>query len=176
VLTKPIDPDLLFQTLAKWLQAPDLQALPAPGQKKATTSMVATPAVAPITKLELPPVGDLPVWDASALTRIVGDKPEAHARLLAKYLLTAQETVAAIQRAAEAGQWTLVADQAHKLKSSSRSVGAMQLGALCEGLERSGRGNQADLCGLLVQAVAQSYAQMQARLADQSPPSRPPST
>jgi HPt (histidine-containing phosphotransfer) domain-containing protein len=87
--------------------------------------------------------------------------------LLDKYLLTAGETVTALRACADADQWTGVADQAHKLKSSSRSVGAMQLGALCESLERAGRGNKADLCAVLVQSVEQSFAQVLARITAQ---------
>jgi HPt (histidine-containing phosphotransfer) domain-containing protein len=61
-----------------------------------------------------------------------------------------------------------VADQAHKLKSSSRSVGAMQLGALCESLEHAGRENKVDLCGVLLHSVAQCYVQVLAHIAEKS--------
>ena len=167
VLTKPIDPDLLFMTLAKWLHEP-YQHSEAPKMQSTTTTptMPKTPTD-PTVKPEHADVSALPVWDASALTRIVGDNPAAHVRLLDKYLLTAKETVASIRSSADGGQWIAVADQAHKLKSSSRSVGAMQLGALCESLEHAGRGNKADLCEALVQSVTQHYAQVQARIAEQ---------
>jgi HPt (histidine-containing phosphotransfer) domain-containing protein len=128
---------------------------------------VPQPPAGPTVKPAQPDVSALPVWDASALTRIVGDNPEAHARLLDKYLLTAKETVATICSSADGGQWIAVADQAHKLKSSSRSVGAMQLGALCESLEHAGRDNKADLCEALVQSVTQYYALVQAHIAEQ---------
>jgi HPt (histidine-containing phosphotransfer) domain-containing protein len=161
VLTKPIEPDLLFLTLAKWLHDPYSQpVLP-------MAPMAPKESVAPTVKLELPDVSALPVWDASALTRIVGDNPSAHARLLDKYLSTARETVAAIRSGRDGGQWTAVADQAHKLKSSSRSVGAMRLGALCEGLERAGRDSKVELCEVLVQSVMQNFEQVQARITEQ---------
>jgi HPt (histidine-containing phosphotransfer) domain-containing protein len=122
--------------------------------------------IASTVKLELPDVSAMPVWDASALIRIVGDNPAAHARLLDKYLSTARETVAAISSSGGSGQWTAVADQAHKLKSSSRSVGAMQLGALCESLERAGRDSKSELCAVLVQTVVQNFEQVQARITE----------
>jgi HPt (histidine-containing phosphotransfer) domain-containing protein len=114
-----------------------------------------------------PDVHALPLWDPSALTRIVGDNPAAHARLLDKYLLTAGETVATMRSCADEANWAGVAEQSHKLKSSSRSVGAMQLGALCESLEQAGRGNEAPLCAMLVQLAARSYAQVLARITEQ---------
>jgi CheY-like chemotaxis protein/HPt (histidine-containing phosphotransfer) domain-containing protein len=158
VLTKPIEPDLLFLTLARWLRDPGAHTEPATRP---------TDADAPSVKSAQADVSALPVWDANALTRIVGDNPAAHARLLDKYLLTASDTVATMRSCADAVQWTGVADQAHKLKSSSRSVGAMKLGALCESLERAGRGNKADLCAVLVQSVEQSYTQVLARITAQ---------
>jgi signal transduction histidine kinase/CheY-like chemotaxis protein len=167
VLTKPIDPDLLFLTLAKWLREPYRHSVAPLWQSTPTTPTVPQPPAVPMVKSRQPDVSALPVWDASALTRIVGDNPTAHARLLDKYLLTAKETVAAIRSNADGGQWIAVADQAHKLKSSSRSVGAMQLGALCESLEHAGRGNKADLCEALVQSVTRYYALVLARITEQ---------
>ena len=87
--------------------------------------------------------------------------------MLDKYLLTAGETVATMRSCADEANWAGVAEQSHKLKSSSRSVGAMQLGALCESLEQAGRGNEAPLCAMLVQLAARSYAQVLARITEQ---------
>ncbi len=156
VLTKPIDPDLLFMTLAKLLRPRHASTTESKGPMDPRTPLKAQP--------ELPDISAFPAWDAQALTRIVGDNPAAHVRLLDKYLLTAHDTLDTLRKAAEAGQWTGVADQAHKLKSSSRSVGAMQLGALCERLEQAGRENKVELCKLLLESVTQAYAQVQVRI------------
>ena len=164
VLTKPIEPDLLFMTLAKWMRETYPPSVPPVITE--TPTLPAMP-VTPTIKPEQPDVSAFSVWDSGALARIVGDNPAAHARLLDKYLLTTKETVAALCGFADASQWTAVADQAHKLKSSSRSVGAIQLGALCESLEHAGRDNKVDLCLVLVQSVAQSYEQVLARIAEQ---------
>jgi CheY-like chemotaxis protein/HPt (histidine-containing phosphotransfer) domain-containing protein len=162
VLTKPIEPDLLFLTLARWLHATGPISVPPARQ-----------AVAEVPGIQPAPadVSALPVWDASALTRIVGDNRAAHARLLDKYLLTAGETLTTLRSCADACQWTDVADQAHKFKSSSRSVGAMQLGALCESLERAGRGNGGDLVATLVQSVEQCFAQVRSQISAHRPAS-----
>jgi HPt (histidine-containing phosphotransfer) domain-containing protein len=110
------------------------------------------------------------MWDSSALTRIVGDNPAAHARLLDKYLLTAGQTVDTMRNCADEANWNTLAEQAHKLKSSSRAVGAMQLGALCESLEHAGRANKVNLCAVLVHSVARSFAQVQERIAQACKP------
>jgi CheY-like chemotaxis protein/HPt (histidine-containing phosphotransfer) domain-containing protein len=155
VLTKPIEPDLLFLALAHWLQA-----IGPPSVPLARRAVSEVPGIQPVPA----DASALPVWDARALTRMVGDNQAAHARLLDKYLLTAGETLATLRSCANACQWTGVADQAHKLKSSSRSVGAMQLGALCETLERAGRGSSGDQCATLVQSVEQCFAQVQSQI------------
>jgi hypothetical protein len=43
----------------------------------------------------------------------------------------------------------------------------MQLGALCESLERAGRDSKAELCEVLVQSVVQNFAQVQSRITEQ---------
>ena len=155
VVTKPIDPDRLFLVLARWLRAPQQS-------RQAAATAPAPSFFRPV----LPDAAELPVWDEAALARIVGNNPAAHARLLNKFRHTAHEAVLAIQSGAAAGQWAAVADQAHKLKSSARSVGAMQLGALCDTLEHEGRGKDAVACMALVQAVGQSYVQVQAHIGE----------
>ena len=146
VVTKPIDPQHLFLTLARWLRDPYQ-----PGVAPAGAAVLTQPAQ--------PDAMAQPAWDDAALSRIVGNNPAAHGRLLDKFLLTAREAVATIQSLAAGGQWAAVADQAHKLKSSARSVGAMELGTLCDALEHEGRGKEAAVCVALVQAVVQSYVQ-----------------
>ena len=158
VLTKPIDPDRLFLTLAHWMREPGSpSAVPIEPMAAAAPKLMPAP----------PDVHAFALWDNGALKRIVGDNPAAHARLLDKYLLTAGETVATLRACADEANWIGVAEQAHKLKSSSRSVGALQLGALCERLEHAGRGSEAQLCAVLAQSVARSYAQVLARITEQ---------
>ena len=77
----------------------------------------------------------LPVWDQSALIRIVGANPALHQRLLAKFLHNAIEQLASINVAAQAGDVVKTGLLAHTLKSAARTVGAMQLGELCQIIE-----------------------------------------
>jgi HPt (histidine-containing phosphotransfer) domain-containing protein len=113
--------------------------------------------------MELPlPVPDLPLWDPDALQRVVGDKRATQTRLLEKYLQSTQEIVTALGDAADTSQWTAMVELAHKLKSSSRAVGAMRLGGLCDALEHAGRAAHSSECLALATQVAQGFAEVRA--------------
>ena len=99
----------------------------------------------------------LPLWDASALARAVGDNPAVKKRLMGKYLESAAATVSAIASSVARGDWQVAAEQSHRLKSSSRAVGAVRLGALCEALEREGRAGNGAGCAPLAQAVRAGF-------------------
>jgi len=142
VLTKPIDPEQLFATLADHLSAE--QGSPQP---------VAVPAVA-VAQV------DLAVWDAAVLQRTVGANVAIHRKLLLRFLHDARELHVAIDRAVAQGRYKDAADHAHKLKSSARTVGAMRLGASCQALEdasRAGDGPAGDAAVLqLTRALEQA--------------------
>jgi HPt (histidine-containing phosphotransfer) domain-containing protein len=105
----------------------------------------------------------LPVWDETALQSIVGDNVETLARLLDKYLLSAGKTIASIHEAVAMARLSDAADLAHKLKSSSRAVGAMRLGSLCEKLEQATRVPSGETCQQLAELIVQGFAEFQAR-------------
>jgi len=92
---------------------------------------------------------EFPVWDATALTRMVGDNPDMHRRLLEKFLVKAQEQVAAILSAAGSGDAATVGSVAHTFKSAARTVGAMQLGELCQQMEMAGKAGDGPACSAL---------------------------
>lgn len=97
------------------------------------------------------------VWDSTTLSRLVGDNPTMHHRLLEKFLCSAQEQVAAIGSAAVTGETNMVGDIAHKLKSAARTVGAIQLGELCQQLETAGRAGDEQACNTLVEHLGKSF-------------------
>jgi CheY-like chemotaxis protein/HPt (histidine-containing phosphotransfer) domain-containing protein len=158
VVLKPVEPDVLYVTLARWM---------GPAHRRSEGERAAR---APAVAFKLPPAEPakdpdaLPEWDDTALTRIVGNSAAAHARLLSKYQVSARDIVDNMQRCAAQAQWSQCADLAHKLKSSSRSVGAMRLGALCEALERAGRSSNGAACDALVRSVVAAYTVVDARI------------
>ncbi len=92
---------------------------------------------------------DLAVFDSGMLTRMVGDNPAIHASLLKKFLDNAQLRKASLQAAWRDSDLATVGQEAHSLKSAARSVGAIQLGQMCEALEHAGKAGDAAVAGTL---------------------------
>ena len=136
VVTKPINPPLLFATLAKVLAGTRdvASALPA-SDGPACAGPEAT--------------GPTPLWDAQALTRTMGNFPAIHKRLLAHFRLDSESYREQIALAVDQSRFADAAEVAHKFKSSARTVGAMRLGDLCEFLEKAGLSGDHHVCRTL---------------------------
>ncbi len=142
-LTKPVLLHLLKAAIAKWLPRADGDAAfaafadelrAAPGRDQAAAEM-----------------------DLRVLKGLVGDDPEILRELLVEYRISAGRLATELQAARAADDLRRIGAIAHKLKSSSRSVGAMALGDVCAELENASRtGARA--------AVLQGLAQFEARL------------
>ncbi|MDX8400457.1 MAG: response regulator, partial [Gallionellaceae bacterium] len=99
----------------------------------------------------------LVTWDATTLPRLMGDNPVMHERLLGKFLISAQAQIAAMDSAAANTEINRVADVAHKLKSAARTVGAIQLGELCQQIETTGRDGDSHICVTLVGTLNETF-------------------
>ncbi len=75
----------------------------------------------------------------ATLKNLVGDDDDIVRDLLVDYLASAGQQVSDLYADFSLGNTGLVASIAHKLKSSSRSVGALALGDLCTELENACR-------------------------------------
>jgi PAS domain S-box-containing protein len=123
-LTKPLQLDLLQAALDPYFPA----AAPAPLRE-------------PLTGRE-PQTGSPTSSDAvnlGVLKSIVGDDPDIVRELLTDYLAAARHLAADLRQHCAQGRGREAAAIAHKLKSSSHSVGAISLGDLCEELENAGK-------------------------------------
>jgi len=105
------------------------------------------------------------VWDSLALSEIVGTNLAMQQRLLAKYLVSARAQAASLHRAAQAQDTPTVTGLAHTLKSASRTVGAMALGALCQQLEAAGAADDGPLCTTLGAQVPAAFMQAETKIA-----------
>ncbi|MGB5330453.1 MAG: EAL domain-containing protein [Gammaproteobacteria bacterium] len=117
VITKPVDLDDLGHALRKW--APDS---PADEDSDWTN----------------PDAIDLLVQDTvdlNVLTQSTGDKPELHRDLLNAYREALADDLDNIQQAFAWKNNEQLAELTHKLKSSSRSLGAMGMSQICQQLE-----------------------------------------
>jgi HPt (histidine-containing phosphotransfer) domain-containing protein len=89
------------------------------------------------------------VFDPLALPGLIGDDAALIEEFLAEYRTSASNTVHSIRQACAAGNWRQTGELAHRLKSSSRSVGAMQMGQICAAIEDAGRKGDGALIGRL---------------------------
>ena len=129
-LTKPVLLDQLQSMLQKWLPNLD-QANPA----EALVNMLpADPTAIPL----------FAVLDRTALPKQFGQHEAPLSELYEDYQLSAIQTAEEIRAALELGDWKAVSRCAHKLKSSSRAVGAQALGEFCQKLERAATDDRVD--------------------------------
>ncbi|MES2187549.1 MAG: response regulator [Pseudomonadota bacterium] len=134
-LSKPAQLADLRQMLAKWLSGPRSGAAARPDAR------APTPA---------PGVGLLDPVDVNVLEMLVGDDPAVIAEFLTEFSGRAQDSAVRIRAAVQAGLGHVAEAEAHKLKSAARSVGALELGELCDELEQLGHAGQLGvLAGLL---------------------------
>ena len=166
-MSKPLRLSELDETLKRWLQLaePDYTRTQHSGEsgESAIEKRLASESenLSLVQSNEVPPEEaeeEFAVWDAMSLTRMVGDNPALHRRLLTKFLQGADVQVSDLLAAIEAGDPAGVTGLAHKLKSGSRSVGAMQLGELCLSLEMAGRAEDIDKCRSFATALSAAYA------------------
>ncbi|MFZ5512163.1 MAG: PAS domain S-box protein [Pseudomonadota bacterium] len=120
-LTKPVQLRLLKDALERWLPEGQGAALP-PQEEDAAGGRAAETVV-----------------DVTVLKGLVGDDMHIVWEFLRDYLASARRLAAELGAAFAAGDARQVGAIAHKLKSSSRSVGALGLGDLCAELEKAGR-------------------------------------
>jgi PAS domain S-box-containing protein len=141
-LTKPVLLEQLQAMLKKWL--------PIPGSDETADASPLPPAT------PLPAEPQLAVLDRSVLPKLIGDDPALISRFFKNYRRSAQETADAIRAAIILGDWKTAGGGGHKLKSSSRAVGALALGEVCEQLEQASKIGHAD--AMLVLALEFEHA------------------
>ncbi|MBA3032275.1 MAG: PAS domain S-box protein [Gammaproteobacteria bacterium] len=122
VLIKPVQLPVLKAALEKWL-----------------AGTLANRAGKDSTAAPPPPSPGLAVLDTAVLEKLLGDNaPTLITEFLDDFQTSARQTAAELHAAWDKGDLAAVGSAAHKLKSSSRAVGALALGELCAALEKSG--------------------------------------
>ena len=132
-LSKPLRLEKLGAMLARWLPLPQVTAVAVVADALNIRELAKAPAL----------------WDPTVLTRMVGNNPPLHCLLLEKFLENATELVARIASAVVTQDQAAVGFAAHALKSAAQTVGAQQLGQLCQALELAGKAGDATLCSQL---------------------------
>ncbi|MCC8997665.1 MAG: response regulator [Nitrosomonas sp.] len=134
-LSKPVQLEDLRLLLEKYLPS-----LPA------STAGLVTPVAGKEAGTTIVPV------DVQVLEKLVGDDPAMIQEMLLDFRASAEKIATELHAAYQASQFTKAGSLAHKLKSSSHSVGALALGELCAAMEQAGKKNDAaELAVLLPQ-------------------------
>jgi CheY-like chemotaxis protein len=85
-----------------------------------------------------------PAVDVSVLVRLIGSDPAVLREFLDCFQISAAGIALELRAACAAGRAMTAGDQAHKLKSSARTVGALALGELCAQIETAGQAGLAE--------------------------------
>ncbi|HEU4815220.1 PAS domain S-box protein [Janthinobacterium sp.] len=129
-ISKPIQPAMMYQTIASWL--PARETPPPPARNRAAPAFKTTLA------------GDPQVIDLSILAKLLGYNPEKVRKFAFKFLQTTQDGFGDIDAALARGDVHQVRELGHRIKSSARTVGALGLAELCHDLETLAPGEAAD--------------------------------
>jgi signal transduction histidine kinase/CheY-like chemotaxis protein/HPt (histidine-containing phosphotransfer) domain-containing protein len=135
-LSKPVEVPKMRSALRKWMphavlgnsesNADPAQTEEAPSEESALIS------------------SDNEAIDLSALTSVFGDDPETVKEILHEFIEPSNDCCREIKEALDGQSASGVAAAAHKLKSSSRSVGAHELADICTELEFAGKSDDWD--------------------------------
>jgi signal transduction histidine kinase/HPt (histidine-containing phosphotransfer) domain-containing protein/ActR/RegA family two-component response regulator len=149
-LTKPLRLPALREALEKWLpQAP----------------VEAAAKSADVEQVQLPPGRE--ILDINVLKGLVGDEPGSLHELLKDFLDALSAGMAGIRAAAAVEGFDEVGPIAHRLKSSSRSVGALPLGDACAELENSSRLGNKNIAAAAVAAFEAAAEELLPKLREQ---------
>ena len=150
-LSKPLEMDKLKKTLAKWMPA-SATALIEPDviieeiteepiiEKKAPSESELEPEETPAAALAAS--SDGPAINDRALKDMFGDDDDTFKEILGDFVDPSKGIVEEIKNAYEARDAQAIGAAGHKLKSSSRSVGANTLADLCQNLEKAGKAGE----------------------------------
>ena len=99
--------------------------------------------------------------DIGALVSLIGDDPAKHRILLQKYVQTAGDSIAEIRAAREQRDAEPIRRISHRLKSSSRSIGALRLAGVFQSLEEAGKAAHWDQIDRLVAQIDPLYRRVE---------------
>jgi HPt (histidine-containing phosphotransfer) domain-containing protein len=102
-----------------------------------------------------------PLWDSQALGRMVGDDPTMQRRLLDRFVTTTTAQMVEFESMWAARDLKGLASLGHRLKSSAHTVGALQLGALCQDLETLARQDKAEDALALVPEIQRAFTEVE---------------
>lgn len=169
-LCKPFTEQQLAEVLRRWLP-------PLNGRTRAVSGHTSAPASSRANGETTPPL-DLASGrlDQAALTGIRGlqreGRPDILARLIRLYFENSPKLMQGIKEACATGDPAKLRSAAHTLKSSSASLGAEALAAICKDLEDMGRINNTERAASTMSVLELEYAEVCRALAAELPNER----
>jgi CheY-like chemotaxis protein len=150
ILTKPSELAALRETLSKWLP---FAATATVGLDVAAVAGSGAAQIAPIALVELDKIA------ATAAER---------AEILLDFMTQARSDLAGLRAALTTQDLPACARTAHRMKGSSRMVGARDLAAACETMERAARAGNLEDAGTAKAAMDQALERLETHLAGQT--------
>ena len=106
----------------------------------------------------IPDAVTAPAVDTRVLESLIGDDPAVILEFLNDFRISAAKIALILKAACVGGQTAQASAQAHKLKSSARTVGALALGELCAEMETAGASGRIDALVALLPMFEQELA------------------
>ena len=157
-VTKPIDPDLLFCTLLKWIDPARLAGRPlAP-----PTAVPPLPTQDPAAETALPALPGID-WRL-ALESVAGSRSRLQKRA-GSFVREYGSAPAVLRESLEVGDYPRLQSLAHNLKSGAAYVGALDLAGIASRLEQDLRSGQLERLGVQVPALVAATETVLAGLA-----------
>ncbi len=134
---KPIDPEQLYNTLAKWLLPQTKKVIP----KNEVTS---NPSHEPSIETLFPRANDPGIIDIGVLAHQLNDNPDKVRKFAKQFMSSAKRVLGEMEDALSNKDFKQLSALGHQLKSPARTVGALHFAELCEALEELNKPNDND--------------------------------
>ena len=163
-VAKPIDPDVLWRSLCRWIPARCLQ------EQGSESPMLAAPSSEPLTPAATIPSLEIPGLNTALGVRLVMGRAELYLSLLQKFAAGQAGFPERMQQALAANDWGSMVRLAHTLKGVCAQIGATDLAKAAGKLEMMTTRHEAgaDL-DLLIQEVSRDLKQLIAGIRGQLP-------
>ncbi|MDE6389595.1 MAG: response regulator [Lachnospiraceae bacterium] len=138
-VAKPIEMRIMDRTLRKWLSADKIIS-----NKNAAETMLKEEQA---SDAEMNPTVNPLLWQMEGIDVVVGMKysgedASLYREVLSDYMDTIEEKADIIEKAVERGDLETYTIEVHSLKSTSKSIGAMELSELAKDLENNGKNKE----------------------------------
>jgi two-component system sensor histidine kinase/response regulator len=153
-LSKPVEMNVLQECLVKWIgksQSPE---------SKKSNSAKPDPDASNTSNTE----SETSTIDERMLKDMFGDDEEIFKEVLQSFVDPAEEILQDMQASFNQKSATDIGNHAHKLKSTSRSIGANSLADACQALETAGKGGDWTSVEQIYPSLGPLYARVKAHI------------